>query len=411
MRPGDHGDSRCALSGRPSRPGRPRPAHSSRLFLAPPTGPALGASRLGRLTAWAPFLGQPSRPAHHAGAFGPTFPVNPFSALSPPGVLGRRLAVAATVRPVAATPTSSPGSASSRRPPLGEAKRLFLRHLRLHAPELPSPSGTPPSPRDPSPGCRGRGCPPPPKRCRGPLGWKPQGKPVRAFLHPANAGQVRAPHGVRGPPRSRSPSYSPGLPLSRAGFSPPPQGVQAPLRQRVLPTAHRDPFSPAATGPGSRPRGSPVRPRYLPPSRLRYALAACVALSPYEVPELGVLQPGDGPCGLQAACSGQRGSRTLPVSGLAIVRPRLWLPGSAGPPVSLGPLVSHDTLSTGHPCTRRGAMGSLPAGGGTCTHFPRPSPRGWSPGTLSASPNRLLPGSPGLWECSRAQGCAPDALR
>jgi len=165
---------------------------------------------------------------------------------------------------VAATPTSSPGSASSRRPPLGEAKRLFLRHLRLHAPELPSPSGTPPSPRDPSPGCRGRGCPPPPKRCRGPLGWKPQGKPVRAFLHPANAGQVRAPRGVRGPPRSRSPSYSPGLPLSRAGFSPPPQGVQAPLRQRVLPTAHRDPFSPAATGPGSRPRGSPVRPRYLP---------------------------------------------------------------------------------------------------------------------------------------------------
>ena len=211
-------------------------------------------------------MSRPSRPAPHLGAFGPTFPVNPFSALSSPGVLGRRLAVAATDRPVAATPTSSPGSASSRRPPLGEVKRLFLRHLRLHAPELPSPSGTPPSPRDPSPGCRGRGCPPPPKRCRGPLGWKPQGKPVRAFLHPANAGQVRAPHGVRGPPRSRSPSYSPGLPLSRAGFSPPPQGVQAPLRQRVLPTAHPLPhrLPPPRGIRGRGPRGSPVRPRYLP---------------------------------------------------------------------------------------------------------------------------------------------------
>lgn len=165
--------------------------------------------------------------------------------------------------------------------------------------------------------------------------------------------------------------------------------------------------SPCPRGPG----GSRVRALVRAGSRLHPAHLPLDGLSPYEVPELGVLQPGDGPCGLQAACSGQRGGRTLPVSGLAIVRPRLWLPGSAGPPVSLGPLVSHDTLSTGHPCTRRGAMGSLPAGGGTCTHFPRPSPRGWSPGTLSASPNRLLPGSPGLWECSRAQGCAPDALR
>lgn len=248
------------------------------------------------------------------------------------------------------------------------------------------PSGTPPSPRDPSPGCRGRGCPPPPKRCRGPLGWKPQGKPVRAFLHPANAGQVRAPHGVRGPPRSRSPSYSPGLPLSRAGFSPPPQGVQAPLRQRVLPTAHLSPFVPAATGPGSRPRGSPVRPRYLPPSRLRYALAACVALSPYEVPELGVLRARPGLHGPQAGGSEQRGSRTPPVTGLAIVRPRLSgaglpsrFPWSAGPPVSLSPLVPRGTLSTGLLRTRDGAMGSPHPVGGPFTHFPAVSPGGFDP--------------------------------
>jgi hypothetical protein len=92
------------------------------------------------------------------------------------------------------------------------------------------------------------------------------------------------------------------------------------------------------------------------------------------------------------------GSRTLPVTGLAIVRPRLWLPGSAGPPVSLGPLVPCDTLSTGQLRTRRGAMGSLPAAGGTRTHFPRPSPRGYDPpGTLSASPNRLAPDPSGMW--------------
>lgn len=359
-------------------------------------------------------MSRPSRPAHHLGAFGPTFPVNPFSALSPPGVLGRRLAVAATDRPVAATPTSSPGSASSRRPPLGEAKRLFLRHLRLHAPELPSPSGTPPSPRDPSPGCRGRGCPPPPKRCRGPLGWKPQGKPVRAFLHPANAGQVRAPHGVRGPPRSRSPSYSPGLPLSRAGFSPPPQGVQAPLRQRVLPTAHRDPFSPAATGPGSRPRGSPVRPRYLPPSRLRYALAACVALSPYEVPELGVLRARPRLHGPQAGGSEQRGSRTPPVTGLAIVRPRLSgaglpsrFPWSAGPPVSLSPLVPRGTLSTGLLRTRDRAMGSPHPVGGTCTHFPAVSPGGSPPGPFPGRP--ISPPIPrGMWIAVEPEAVPPE---
>jgi len=144
--------------------------------------------------------------------------------------------------------------------------------------------------------------------------------------------------------------------------------------------------SPCPRGPG----GSRVRALVRAGSRLHPAHLPLDGLSPYEVPELGVLQPGDGPCGLQAACSGQRGDRTLPVSGLAIVRPRLWLPGSAGPPVSLGPLVPHDTLSTGHPCTRRGAMGSLPAGSRTRTDFPRPSPRGWSPGTLSASPNLPL---------------------
>ncbi len=149
MRPGDHGDSRCALPGRPPRPGRPRPAHSSRLFLAPPTGPALGASRLGRLTAWAP-LGRPSRPAHHAGAFGPTFPVNPFSAPSPPGVLGRRRAAAATVRPVAATlppvvagirllPEASPGGGQA---PFSATRGFTPQNFR-HPQVLHLPLGIP----------------------------------------------------------------------------------------------------------------------------------------------------------------------------------------------------------------------------------------------------------------------------
>ena len=137
----------------------------------------------------------------------------------------------------------------------------------------------------------GRGQPPPPKRCRGPLGWKPQGKPVCPFLRPEGRGSTTA---GTGPPPQLPPSYSGSLPLSRAGFSPPPQGVQAPLRQRVLPTAHRDPFSPAATGPGSRPRGSPVRPRYLPPSRLRYALAAHTPFPPTRFRSSGYSGHGQG---------------------------------------------------------------------------------------------------------------------
>lgn len=173
----------------------------------------------------------------------------------------------------------------------------------------------------------GQGLPPAPKWCRGPLGWTPQGKPVCPFLRPKGRGSTTA---GTGPPPQLPPSYSGSLPLSRAGFSPPPQGVQAPLRQRVLPTAHPSPFVPAATGPGSRPRGSPVRPRYLPPSRLRYALAACMALSPYEVPELGVLQARPGVHGPQAGGSEQGGGRTLPVTGLAVVRPRLAFPGQRG---------------------------------------------------------------------------------
>ena len=273
------------------------------------------------------------------------------------------------------------------------------------------PSGTPPSPRDPSPGCRGRGCPPPPKRCRGPLGWKPQSKPVCPFLRPEGRGSTTA---GTGPPPQLPPSYSGSLPLSRAGFSPPPREAWPPYAARLLPTAHLSPFVPAATGPGSRPRGSPVRPRYLPPSRLRYALAACVALSPYEVPELGVLQARPGLHGPQAGGSEQRGSRTPPVTGLAVVRPRLSgaglpsrFPWSAGPPVSLSPLVPRGTLSTGLLRTRDRAMGSPHPVGGTCTHFPAVSPGGSPPGPFPGRP--ISPPIPrGMWIAVEPEAVPPE---
>ena len=129
---------------------------------------------------------------------------------------------------MAATPTSSPGSASSRRPPLGEVKRLFLRHLRLHAPELPSPSGTPPSPRDPSPGRRGRGCPLPPSGAESPWGGRPRASRsglsyiprTRArFAHRMGYG---APHAAV-PRRTRpvSPSRAPGFRRRLRGSKPP----------------------------------------------------------------------------------------------------------------------------------------------------------------------------------------------
>ena len=62
-------------------------------------------------------------------------------------------------------------------------------------------------------GAHRRGGLPPVVVPRPPAGGNPRGKPVRAFLG-AHRRRVRAPRGVRGPPRSHSPSYSPGLPLS-----------------------------------------------------------------------------------------------------------------------------------------------------------------------------------------------------
>jgi hypothetical protein len=147
------------------------------------------------------------------------------------------------------------------------------------------------------------------------------------------------------------------------------------------------------------PGGSRVRTWYATGSRLRLAHAAAATRFPLRGSGArGTTGHGVGVADPRRPVSEKGGSRTLPVTGLAIVRPRLWLPGSAGPPVSLGPLVPCDTLSTGQLRTRRGAMGSLPAAGGTRTHFPRPSPRGYDPpGTLSASPNRLAPDPSGMW--------------
>ena len=229
---------------------------------------------------------------------------------------------------------------------------------------------------------------------RPPCGGRRTGKPVRAFLGQVPlAGFVHrwgygAPHRpfpfvlARSPPPARR-RFGRRLPCGTLhGYS---------RTAKPLGTGGR----PCPMGPG----GSRVRTWYATGSRLRLAHAADATRFPLRGSGArGTTGHGVGVADPRRPVSEKGGSRTLPVTGLAIVRPRLWLPGSAGPPVSLGPLVPCDTLSTGQLRTRRGAMGSLPAAGGTRTHFPRPSPRGYDPpGTLSASPNRLAPDPSGMW--------------
>jgi hypothetical protein len=263
----------------------------------------------------------------------------------------------------------------------------------------------------------GRGQPPPPKRCRGPLGWKPQGKPVCPFLRP----KARFHHGGYGAPAAASPfvlGQSP--PLAHRVFTAASGGLGLRTPRGYSPRLTHPPSSPLprVRGPGREvpplDRGTCRLPPSLRPGR------TCDALSPYEVPELGVLQARPGFHGPQAGGSEQGGGRTLPVTGLAIVRPRFLPPpsrsrggGSSGwqaLQISLGPLVPHDTLSTGVLRTRDGAMGSPIPWPGLAPGFPRPAL-----GVCPQDPFRVAQPAPllpkGYVDCGRAGGCAPDAPR
>lgn len=190
-----------------------------------------------------------------------------------------------------------------------------------------------------------------------------------------------APHAAV-PPRTRpvSPSRAPGFRRRLRGSKPPYASGYSPRLTRFPIVSRRH----AGSGDAGREvppldRGTCRLPPSLRPGRTH-------ALSPYEVPELGVLQARPGLHGPQAGGSEQRGSRTPPVTGLAIVRPRLSgaglpsrFPWSAGPPVSLSPLVPRGTLSTGLLRTRDGAMGSPHPVARTFTGFPAVSPGGFDP--------------------------------
>jgi hypothetical protein len=215
---------------------------------------------------------------------------------------------------------------------------------------------------------------PPPRWRRGPLGWKP--RVSRSALSQATLRwPVRAPRRVRGPLRSHSRPTQAVSPSPSPQFSPAPRAVNAALRHRVLPTVNVASSSlPPELG-GITRRGSPVRawyeclPAFTPiPSRF------FVAFPPTRFQELGVLRHGTAGQDPRRGNSEQRGSFTLPVTGLAIVRPRSCFPWSAGRPVSLRPLPPRDGLSTGLLRTRHRGMCSLCPAGGTCTPFPTLSP-------------------------------------
>jgi hypothetical protein len=133
-----------------------------------------------------------------------------------------------------------------------------------------------------------------------------------------------APHAAD-PPRTRpvSPSRAPGF-HRRLGRSKPPYAL------RLLPTAHPRSHRPCCHRSGRTGREVPPLGRGTCPFPPSLRPGRPLALSPYEVPELGVLQARPGFHGPQAGGSEQGGGRTLPVTGLAIVRPRFGFPGRRG---------------------------------------------------------------------------------
>ena len=95
-----------------------------------------------------------------------------------------------------------------------------------------------------------------------PPGRKPRGSRSPLSYIPSR-GQVRAPHGVRSPPCSHSPSYSGGLPLSHTPVFAGPSHGQRRATVPGTPRRSRAALIAAATAPTDALRGSRVRAQYL----------------------------------------------------------------------------------------------------------------------------------------------------
>ena len=140
-------------------------------------------------------------------------------------------------------------------------------------------------------------------------------------------------------------------------------------------------------------------------------------LSLYEVPELEVLQRATAGQDPRRGNSEQRGSFTLPVTGRAIVRPRLSGPyGSPGaPPVFPGqrgfqsPSAPCRLATTSAPaCSARVIEVCVPSmpRPGLAPGFPRSAPRVHPRDPFQVAQHLAL-GPPRYVECGRAGGCAP----
>ncbi len=227
-------------------------------------------------------------------------------------------------------------------------------------------------------------------------------------MHRAGYGAPHAAIPRRTDPISPSPSPR---------FSPAPRAVNAALRHRVLPTANARPSSPPPELRTPRGEAPPLERGTIafPPSHP--CCRAFFAFPPTRSQKLGVLQRTPAGQDPRRGNSEQRGDRTLPVTGLAIVRPRLSGPyGSPGaPPVFPG---QRGFQSPSAPC--RLATTSAPACSAHVIEVCVPSmpwgdshplshaqPLGFTLGALSGSPNRLALSPPRYVDCGRAEGCAP----
>jgi len=199
--------------------------------------------------------------------------------------------------------------------------------------------------------------------------------------------------GVRGPPTGHSPSYWPGLPLLHAAvFTAASLAVRcAATPERLNPWVRVAVLAPGiqevpALGPGTR-----QVPAFAPP-----ALPFC-GLSPYEVPKLGVLQPGGGLHGPQAACLGA-GRESHP--------PRYW-PSYRAPPVMASRVSGASSLprppgALRHPQHRPAphasrSYGFTPRRGWDSHPLSQAQPWGFCPHDHFRVAQRLAPDPSGLW--------------